>query len=162
MRFLILSALLSLSFTSHKYYVSNTFIEHDALSQSFEITMKIFTDDLERAIEERVHQRLFLGDPELEHEHAESYVEEYLQERFHLNIDNQDRYISFIGMEVEFDMMYCYMEVTSIPDFHSIRVANDILYELFPEQKNIIDVRFGGWSEKTVCTSAYPVQDVLR
>ena len=36
---------------SHKYYVSTTLIDFDLKTKSFEITLKVFYDDLEQALE---------------------------------------------------------------------------------------------------------------
>ena len=39
-----------MSFNTHKFYVSNTIIEYSAQNQSYGITVKMFTDDLENVI----------------------------------------------------------------------------------------------------------------
>jgi hypothetical protein len=147
-----------LSFNAHKFYVSNTIIEYSAQNQSYGITVKMFTDDLENAIGgESIH----LGE-ENEAINAGALVENYINAHFKLKFNDQDQMLSYIGKEVENDLTICYFEMMQSTDFHSLKIDNTILLELFPEQKNIVSLTVGGKSQTLIMTATHSSELVLH
>ncbi|MDO9261999.1 MAG: hypothetical protein Q7U08_08670, partial [Flavobacteriaceae bacterium] len=49
-------AFMLMSFSVHKYYVSLTQIHHNEKDKSVEITLQVFTDDLELSLNNQFHQ----------------------------------------------------------------------------------------------------------
>lgn len=140
-----------MSFNAHKFYVSNTIIEFSAQNQSYGITVKMFTDDLESAIGgESIH----LGE-ENEAVNAGTLVENYINSHFKLKFNDQDQMLSFIGKEVENDLTICYFEMLQSTDFYTLKIDNTMLLELFPEQKNIVSLAVGGKSQTLIMTSTH-------
>jgi len=152
----------TLGFTGHKFYVSNTLIHHNAQSQNFEITMKIFTDDLERAIESKRQEKLRLGDEDREHTLANEWIGDYLLDRFSVSLDDKPCALQFLGKEVDYEMTYCYLEIHNVVDFHSLSIRNEALLELFPEQQNIVDIDFQGWKQRILLDNNHSTKQVAR
>lgn len=162
MKWLTLSlALLCLSFGAHKFYVTKTLVNHNSVNQTLEITIDIFTDDLEFALQEGRGELMRLGG-DREHADADYLIEEYLKEHLELWIDDRKVEPMFLGKDVQHDLTYCFLEVGNIQDFHTFKFRNDILCEMYDEQSNIVDLKFAGWTEKLLFTRFEPIQVVTK
>lgn len=144
---LVLLVLLSCSsLLMHKFYVSLTEIRYNEKTERFEVSMRIFPDDLDLALLERsgIHTQLAT---ELEHEMADSLLMIYLLEDFKLRVNGKELKLNYLGKEPESDAIWCYLESpnTAAPD--SITILNTILTEYFPDQVNIIQVYSGKWNK---------------
>ena len=135
---LLIIVLPLISFTAlHKYYVSVTEIEYVSEQKSVQIISRIFIDDFESLLRNRYDERLTL-DLENEDDLVNYYTEKYLKEKLKITINGQSVEFNFIGKEYEEDIMLSYLEIVDVDDISSIQVTNRILFELFPEQKNIV------------------------
>ncbi len=85
----------------HKFYLSNTSIEFNAQTRAIEITSKIFTDDLEHAIEAQCYRyhSLYPQTPELY-----ELVKKYIGEKLSLQVGGRNVVLNFIGYSVDNDM----------------------------------------------------------
>lgn len=150
--------LAALSF-AHKYYVSTTQMQLNTYSNSFEIAMKIFTDDLERCLQDQ-NAPLKLGEKG-ERKDAEALLKSYLLEHFKVKINNAEAFIHFIGYESESHQIFCYLEIRNLPQMQTLEISNTILMEKIEGQSNIIDVRTPGWNKKIVLTYDTPSELLL-
>ncbi|MCC6600232.1 MAG: hypothetical protein IT223_06120 [Crocinitomicaceae bacterium] len=136
---------------THKFYVSNTIVEWNTRTNNVEITCKMFTDDFERALMKNTNTPLKLGD-EAELPGTNEKVVEYITEHFKLQMDDRPVMLSYIGKETEADLTYIYFEFTPPPSWNVISIENTLLFDLFPEQKNIVDLRTPTWSKSLFLT----------
>ncbi len=135
---LFVMALPLLSFTTlHKYYVSLTEIDFVKEEKSVQIISRIFVDDFETVLRNRYDEGLTLL-VENEEEEIDYYIERYLQDRFKVFINGNAKEFNFIGKEYEDDIMLCYLEIQNIEEISSIQVENRLLFDQFPDQKNIV------------------------
>jgi len=146
--FLFLSIAAS-AFALHKFYVSKTIIEYNARTQLFEITTKIFTDDLDKSLSHFAGKEIRVGTPH-EDANANAYLEEYMRQHFMLEIDGVKTDWRWVGKEAENDLTFCYMEIYRSPDFNSLKLHNDLLVSEFPEQQNIVDLSLSGSTQTLV------------
>ena len=130
----------------HKFYVSLTEVRYNTETERFEVSMRIFPDDLDRALLERsgIHSQLA---SELEHKSADSLLMVYLLEDFTLLVNGEEIALNYIGKEPESDAIWCYMESSKVVAPETITVGNAILTEYFPNQINIIQVYHGKWNK---------------
>lgn len=147
--FALLLLIPMMSFHPHKFYVSNTIIEYSAQNQSYGITIKLFTDDLETALG---GETLHLGEDN-EAVNVASLIENYINSHFKLKFNDQNQMLVYIGKEVENDLTICYFEMLQSTDFHTLQIDNTMLLELFPDQKNIISLSVGGKSQTLIMTA---------
>lgn len=140
---LVLLSLLAFM-TAHKFYVSVTQIEYSGQEEAMQITSRIFIDDMELLLKERYGIVAGLATPE-EAGAVDSYLEKYLRDKFVLRINGQETEVTFLGKRFDNDILVCYMEVPEVPlaTLSSLEVQNDLLTELFEDQKNIVHVRIG-------------------
>ena len=130
----------------HKFYVSLTEVRYNLQTERFEVSMRIFPDDLDRALLERtgIHTRLAT---ELEHQGADSLLKIYLLKEFTLHVNGEELDLSYIGKEPESDAIWCYLESSQVSRPEAIIVHNAILTEIFPDQVNIIQIYHGKWNK---------------
>lgn len=145
----------------HKFYVSTTIIEENILSNSIEITIKIFSDDLERVLEKSATEPIFLGD-EKENERAEEWIELYVKKHFNLEFNDRSFEMRYLGKEVEFDLTYLYFEIAPNPGFTSLKIRNSLMMDEFEEQVNIVHLRFSGWEQRLMIDAKRPEIVVSR
>lgn len=144
---IILTALLVLgAWVMHEFYVSITEIRYNDQRERFEISLRIFPDDLDRALLERhgIHTQLATA---LEHQLADSLLMVYLLEDFSLELDGQELHLEYLGKEPESNAIWCYLESSTIKAPASIKIRNSILTEYFPDQVNIIQIYHGNWNK---------------
>jgi len=134
---LLLSFLISPQLIAHEYYVSVTTLTYNGETETIEITFKLFTDDIERKLEEHKEVRLKLG-ADTEYNEANSLIDQYLKKRFKLSINKKDVDLVWLGKEVEMDITWCYYEIKNIKSFESIQIENKILIDYKDEQVNLV------------------------
>lgn len=134
--FFVLIPLVSFT-TLHKYYVSVTEIEFVKEKKSVQIISRIFVDDFEAVLRERYDEGITLM-VENEKDVVEYYIEKYLKEKIKITINDNIEEFNFIGKDYEDDIMLCYLEIQDVEQISSIKVENKLLFDLFPDQKNIV------------------------
>lgn len=123
----------------HKFYVSVTNVEYYDKGKALQITSRVFIDDFEKALEERYEVETLLGTPE-EILNAEVYIEKYLNAKFLVKINGEAVRYQFLGKKYDNDIMICFLEIPeiSIGQVNSIEIQNELLMDIFEEQKNIL------------------------
>lgn len=134
----------------HKFYLSKFDIHYKSDQQAIQVSSHIFIDDLEKALEEEgIPKSRLASDDEIEK--ADYYIEKYMNKRLNLEVDGQALYLQFIGKETSEDLMalWCYFEVTSINFSRSIYLKNDVLMEVYDDQRNIVNLKRDGKKLRT-------------
>lgn len=126
--------------SAHKFYVSITKIEYVKEKKSLQIITKIFTDDIEDALQQRYDSTILL-DSGKETETTDEYVQKYILQKLKIKVNGQPVQLNFIGKEYDVDMLVAYIEVTNVPNLKTIEIENKVLMEMFPEQQNIIHLK---------------------
>jgi hypothetical protein len=138
---LLLSSLLLLSFVpKHDYHVSVTQMQYNATARSFEVSVRIFTDDLEKALSQsHSKQRFVIKD----NDQNDRFVEEYIRKSFVLT-DSQKKNIpiKYVGKEQEADATWVYLEIPFQGALNGCKLLNVTLMEVFDDQVNMTNVKF--------------------
>jgi hypothetical protein len=130
-----------LAFTSfHKYYISVTQVDYIENEQSVQITSRIFIDDFEKVLRERYDDNLVLGGKN-ESKDVDKYIENYLKEKIKVTINGKEMNLVFIGKEYDIDLIQCYIEIDKVKKINSIEISNQVLFDLFDEQQNMIKTK---------------------
>lgn len=147
----ILFVALSSFSAAHKFYVSVTQVEYSEKDASLQIISRIFVDDMEATLEERYGITARLGTPE-ESGLAKEYVSRYFQTKFNVEVNGEEREVEFLGYRFDKDLLVCYLEVSGIPSesLRSVGVRNDLLTDMFEEQKNLVHLRILGQRKSLV------------
>ena len=118
-------------------------IRHKPADHSVELTLKIFTDDLEKALLEFTGKPVHLDKEDLTQEIG-GIVKRYLHAHLNILMDDQEVTLQYLGMELDYDVTWCYLEGSAPEAFHKFEIRNDLLTEIFEDQVNIINVVASG------------------
>ncbi len=149
-----------LAFSEHKFYVSLVQLDHNEKDTLLEITMKIFTDDLENALEVQSGLLLKLG---TQHElpESDSILVNYILDNFKLKLNGQDLIINYLGKEVDLDVTWCYLEVSGVEFIEKMEIIDKMLTEIFEDQSNLIKVKYKG-KESAALLNRSRQMDVIK
>lgn len=140
----ILSFILLMSFTLHKYYVSITEIVANEETKTLEVSARLFINDLDDALFNSFNKRFELGTSR-ELAETDKYLKIYFMSHFQLKINDEWVPIRFIGKDFDgYDIVYCYFEVSYNEPITQLEIKNTSLLELFSEQENIIKLNING------------------
>ena len=143
---LIMAVSASFGFSeAHKFYVSVTNFKYIEEEQAFQITSRIFIDDLEAVLLERYGITSNLNTAK-ESKLTEEYIGKYFNTKFVIEINGKKAAYKFLGKRYENDVVLCFLELPNIKlsDTKSISVQNEILTDLFDEQQNIVHFKWKG------------------
>ena len=138
---LILLLLVSAQVVSaHKFYVSLTQINYNSKTKSIEVTLKLFTDDLELSTTNFSKKTVKI----INAEDSDVEIANYIKDKFSISINNKVQVLNYLGKEMENDVSWCYLEIKNVTDIQSIKINNRIFTEQFPDQKNLIHLNVNG------------------
>ncbi len=125
----------------HEFHISKCVIECNEETKAIEVSLHIFIDDLEEALRQQGADKLFIC-TEKESKKAEKYLNRYLQNHFVLNVNGEKVEYEFLGKEISEDLaaVWCYLEVKDVTEISSLELKNDLLMEVFDDQRNIISL----------------------
>ncbi|TCP23376.1 hypothetical protein EV195_109102 [Tenacibaculum skagerrakense] len=140
-----------LSFTDHKYYLALTEIEHNTNSNSIQMIMNVFMDDIEVAInkEQVTDLRLTTKD---EPKNVDEYFFNYLKDKFKVTINNSKANFKFIGKEYQDNIVYFYLEIENVTKVNSLEIENNVLIAHFPDQQNLIKAKINNTKKSLFLT----------
>jgi len=130
---------------AHKFYVSVTTVDYAQEEEALQIISRIFIDDLESVLLERYDLKADLGTPG-ESEEGITYIERYFNSKFTVFVNGEVRKYTFLGRKYDRDQVICYLEVSGIPEagLESVGIQNEILMDVFEEQKNLVHLKILG------------------
>ena len=119
----------------HPFYISTT--EITLKEDKHDIKIKIFRDDLEDGL------RLFFDksisiDTELKLENRSSQVADYIKDKFQINVNKSEIIPSIDNYNLVNDLVEIYLSFETRGDINNIKVYNNILFDVFQVQKNVV------------------------
>lgn len=126
---------------SHRYHTSLTRMDYNAKEQIIETSIQLFTHDLVPLLERKSGKRVDLEKtPDIDH-----LLLDYLNENFILKDEKGDaKKIKWVGKELDVDTARVYVEIPSEKSPEGFSLENTLFFESFPEQTNLVIVRFDG------------------
>lgn len=136
---------------AHKFYLSVTSVEYSDRYRAIQLTTRIFIDDFDKVLLQRYGIKGNLATKE-ESAMADTYIEKYLKEKFIVEINGEQVDYDFLGKVYDNDIMICYVEVPeiSLESTSSISLRNEVLMDIFEEQKNVVHFRLGNQKKSFV------------
>ncbi|SRR5579871_193230 len=131
------------SSNNHPFYVSVTEINHNAKDKTLEISCKMFTNDFEKALEKVFHTKADLTEPK-DKNASDKMIFEYIQKHLQIKVDGKLQPLQFVGSENQAEATWSYFQVNNVPAVKRIDVMNNILYETFESEINIMHVSVMG------------------
>jgi hypothetical protein len=137
---IILLIVLSLPTTAHEFHTSLVQMDYNAKTKSFEISLRVFSDDMEKAISLSNALNGFRID---KHAEADQLLEKYLHQMFILKQKGKTLDYKYLGKQIENDVTWIYIEVPAA-NCHSIGVECKLLTDVFKDQANIVNWQCNG------------------
>ncbi len=151
---LIIIPLLALN-VMHKFYVSVTEVNYVEEQQSVQIITRVFIDDMENLLKLRYDDNIVLaGNDELSR--TDEYIGTYIKEKFLIKINGLGKPVSFIGKDYDGDIMRCFIEVEGVADIKSFEISNQLLFDLFDDQQNVVKTSIYSKNKSMILTKQRP------
>ena len=128
---------------AHPFHVSVCEIEYNEEARALQITQKIFLDDLEKGLREYSGEKFDITEKASE-DKVNRLLEVYYPEKMQVSVNGKLRQFRYLGFEIEYDAMWCYLEIEKVKNLRSLEVTNTILFETFEDQSTILHIQKSG------------------
>ncbi|GHA71657.1 DUF6702 family protein [Pontibacter akesuensis] len=155
MKYRFLALLLLLAFAvarpaaAHDYHASIADVQFDPRTQTLQVAVRIFMDDLENILSRRTKTKVEYNQTS---DQVQKHLADYLNTTLAFEVE-KDKPIKhkFIGSEAEADVVWVYLEVLVKQEtLTQLYVKNAILTELFSDQMNIVNINYKGKTESVL------------
>lgn len=140
-----LLVLLVSSFQSkkHPFYISVIDIKHDTKTHNLNISIKLFTNDIENALKKTTSKTIDLLNPKNKPE-MEIELMNYIKQCFSIDVNLKPTKLNFIGYEKEEDAIWIYLEIKKVIQPKTLKINTKLLYDFLPLQTNIVHAEING------------------
>ena len=122
----------------HDFHTSLTEMRYNAKAKNFEISLRVFTDDLEKVLSATNQNRKFTLE---NNDKNDPLVEAYIRKHFVVvNPKNQKLSFNYIGREKEGEATWIYLEMSVNESINGSKIQNDVLIDMFDDQTNILNI----------------------
>ncbi|TAE27514.1 MAG: hypothetical protein EAZ92_09365 [Candidatus Kapaibacterium sp.] len=139
---------------AHPIHASVTALDYNATTKSFELSCKIFADDLETVLKQSSGVQVMLGSAK-EVKNINEILEQYFRKHLAFRADGKPLVAwKFLGKELEGEAVWCYIEIpisnvlNTIPK--QLHIQNSVLMELYDDQTNLVNAQIGSVRRSTL------------
>ena len=133
---------------SHPLYISVTEINHNSKDKILEVSCKVFTNDFEAVLEKMAGAKVDLSSAK-DKAASDKLIAGYVERHLRLKVDGKPVQLHFVGSENEDDGTWSYFQVNDVPTVKRIDATNELLYDGFNQEINIMHVTVGGQRQST-------------
>ena len=132
----------------HPFYISVTEMNYNAADKNLEISCKIFTDDFETVLSKAAGAKIDLFNPK-DKPAIEKQITAYVKKHLVVKLDNKPVTLEFVGFERENEAVWSYFQVSNTTAPKKIDISNDLLYDSFDQQINLMHISVGSNRKST-------------
>ncbi|WP_299452168.1 DUF6702 family protein [uncultured Microscilla sp.] len=141
----------------HEFHTSIAEIEYNKQSRAFEVSLRIFIDDFEKALGSVSGKKETLDKSGKHHQ----LIMKYIRQRFFItNRRGKKKEMTLIGKEFKTDAVWLYIEIPFRESLRKAKFTNSILMEHFDDQVNIVNLQYKGKKESFLFRKTNPVQAI--
>jgi hypothetical protein len=129
--------------SSHPLYIAVAEIEYNNGDKFATLECRTFPDDLELALQKQYSKKENIDDP-ANIKKLSSQMDEYIRQHFQLKINGKQSSLAFINYKKEGDAVQMNLRINNIDAINTIEINDNIFYELYNKQINIIYVTVNG------------------
>ncbi|GAB3537099.1 hypothetical protein GCM10027443_29190 [Pontibacter brevis] len=135
--------------SAHDYHASITDVKYNPQTQSLEVAVKVFMDDLENVLSRQAKTKVTYNSNS---EEVRKYIADYLHKTLSFEVEKGKPLKSkLLGSEDDVDVVWMYVEVpVQKANLAQLYVKNAILTDLFTDQMNIVNVNYKGETESVL------------
>jgi hypothetical protein len=151
---LFASLFLSGSPTPHPTHISIAEVDFFSNKKEIQVAAKVFTDDFDAAIQKISEKSMYL-DTKKENPQADEWIKTYLQANFKIKINQKTVLnLNYVGKEYIDDATWVYFSYPfAAKKIQSLEVTNTLVFDLFDDQKNVVNIRKDRKAVKTDFTT---------
>lgn len=124
---------------AHKFYVSFAQVEWNAETKSLEIAVRVFSDDLELALQRAAKRDTISLDKTPD---VDKLLLAYLQQRLEIeNAKGARQQLLWVGKELNVDSVWLYVESPMPEGLSDAKARNSLFFELYPDQLNTMSFK---------------------
>lgn len=130
----------------HPFFVSVIEMNHNAKEKSVEVSIRIFTDDLEATLKKVNNSKVDLLNPNNK-VNNDKLIVEYIRQKMAIKIDTKLVVLEYVGYEIKKESVWIYFEIDNIASIKKVDVNCNLLYDFEKKQINIFNVKANGKEE---------------
>jgi hypothetical protein len=127
----------------HPFYVSVIEINHNPTEATAEISVRIFTDDLEKTLQKQSTSSIDIIKP-TNKALIDQQINQYIGKHLLLKINGKAVKFNYIGYEIIKESTWSYFEVVDVKTLNSIDINCTILHDFETSQINLFHVKSKG------------------
>lgn len=127
----------------HPFYVSVIEIDHNAKDATAEISVRIFTDDLEKTLQKNTTTTIDILKPKNK-AIIDQQINQYITKTLQLKINGKAVKLNYIGYEIIKESTWSYFEVSEIKEMNNVDINCSILHDFESSQINLFHVKSKG------------------
>ena len=127
----------------HPLHFSVTNIDYNKENKSFDISLKIFTNDLENAINKNYEKKINLKEDKSDE--TNTLINKYIKSNFSIIIDGKKmdkKKFVFKDVKSNENSTWIYYEYIKIKKIKTVSIQNSILMDIFNDQTNLIVFKY--------------------
>jgi hypothetical protein len=128
----------------HDFHYSRTDVVYDPASRSWQVTLRVFTDDFEAELEARspAGGPMRLGDSR-QRADAAAVAAEWAQNGLQMYAGTKRVPLRWVGMDVAHDLTYLFLETApgATGRAQELRIRNTLFFSRFSDQINEVNLR---------------------
>ncbi len=127
----------------HPFYVSVIDINHNTKESSLELSVRIFTPDLEQTLQKYSTTKVDLANPK-DNALLDKQISNYLHQKLQLKVNGQPVNINYIGHEIQMESVWIFADIPKITQLKKLEINCNLLYDYKDLQSNIFHVKSQG------------------
>lgn len=130
-----------LTVLSHRFHTTLTRIDYNEKAKTAEISIQMFTHDLNQLFESKLSKKLDLE----KKDEVKKIIFEYLIKNFVLKDKSENKLeLRWVGMESDADSVWIYIETNMTESPENFKMQNSLFFESYQEQSNLVIIKFYG------------------
>jgi hypothetical protein len=127
----------------HPFFVSVIDFNHNAKEASVEISIRVFTDDLEKTIQKNSTAKIDVIKP-TDKTVIDKLIITYIGKTIHLKVNGQPVNAKYVGYEIIKESTWVYFEIEGVKELKKLDIDCNFLYDFEKSQTNIFHVKNKG------------------
>lgn len=163
MRYFIVAGIFLLcSFSArHPVHVSVSSVEENIAENIFEITFKIFVDDLETAVSKSSGIPVRIGiNNQITPDNGQDLLKKYILEQFYWKVNEKKMEMEYMGFEANHESAWVYFQVNGCNVSGHMEMRNTILFNVHDDQSNITHFKSSKGKTSALFNAASPVKEI--
>ncbi len=142
---------------AHPFFMSVIDINHNTKEAALEISVRVFSDDLEKTLQQYSKQKINILSPN-DKVIVEKSLLAYMTAHLKLSVNGKPAHFSLVGYEQQLESTWCYFEIEKQAVVNQVDIDCSLLYDYETRQVNIVHVKSKG-IQKTYKLD-YPKRDI--